>query len=60
MARSQYVYVVQAKGCITPLAAFTVKHEMETWLSRYNGPADLIYWRVRNADQTVTRLDFDV
>lgn len=33
MARSTYVYVVtDATG--TPVAAFTVKHELATWLDR--------------------------
>lgn len=33
MARSTYVYIVMARGQMTPEAAFTVKHELKTYLS---------------------------
>lgn len=56
MARAQYVYVVQQVGCITPLAAFTVKHEMETWLHEHATNDDIIIWRVRHVDQTISRI----
>jgi hypothetical protein len=32
MARASNVYVVIPKGCMTPLAGFTVKHELYSWL----------------------------
>lgn len=31
MARSTNIYVVTPNGCMTPIAAFTVKHELQTW-----------------------------
>ena len=34
MARSQYIYQAQLDG--RPVAAFTVKHEMLTWLRALN------------------------
>lgn len=58
MSRSQYIYVVQEKDCITPIAAFTVKHELESWLGktgRYGDPGVLV-WRIRDSDQTITRI----
>lgn len=45
MARSQYIYLVTQQDQI--VAAFTVKHEMETWLSRKPG---LHYKRFRMRD----------
>jgi hypothetical protein len=35
MARSTYIYLVMDQGA--PVSAFTVKHEMMTWLSRNVG-----------------------
>ena len=32
MARSAYVYLVQAPETLQALAAFTVKHELKSWL----------------------------
>lgn len=35
MSRSQYVWVVTAPGKGTPVAAFTVKHELVRWLGEH-------------------------
>jgi hypothetical protein len=32
MARATNTYVVMPEGCMTPIAAFTVKHELLTWV----------------------------
>lgn len=49
MARSTYVYVVvDTDGNI--VSAFTVKHEMQSWLNRHKG--DHRVWRVRDNDTT--------
>jgi hypothetical protein len=42
MARSTYVYVVM--DGTEPVAGFTVKHEMATWLER--NPGDYTIWRL--------------
>lgn len=49
MARSSYIYIVFQKGSDLPVAPFTVKHEMVTWIkrNRYNAYA--------NGDITVYR-----
>ena len=39
MARSSYIYLVRENN--EPVAAFTVKHEMESWIGR-NPDADLV------------------
>ena len=45
MARSSYIYLVQDKDLNrTPVAAFTVKHELATWLSR--NPGNYTLWRI--------------
>lgn len=41
MARSSYVYVVIPKGHMTPEAAFTVKHECNSWLNKRRSGAAL-------------------
>jgi hypothetical protein len=42
MARSTYVYVIM-DGSL-PVAGFTVKHEMNTWLER--NPGDYVIYRL--------------
>jgi len=42
MARSTYVYVVLRDG--EPVAGFTVKHELKTWLERNPGHDQV--WRL--------------
>ena len=44
MARSSYIYLVTEKD--QPVAAFTVKWEMESWVDRHPG----IYRRFRMSD----------
>lgn len=34
MARSSYIYLVQEADTLKPVATFTVKHELESWLDR--------------------------
>lgn len=43
MARSTYIYFVQGRQG-EPVAAFTVKHEMMTWLEQ--NPGDYTLWRL--------------
>lgn len=45
MARSTYVYVVVVLD--TPIAAFTVKHELLSWLNRHP-LKDARVWRVHD------------
>ena len=42
MARATYLYLVTQEG--QPVAAFTVKHEMMTWLSL--NPGEYQRWRM--------------
>lgn len=44
MARSTYIYVVEDK--LNPVAAFTVKHELITWLRNNGGQAPGMLRRV--------------
>jgi hypothetical protein len=48
MARSTNIYVVEQTG--VTVAAFTVKHEMVTWLHRLTETErrDMTVWRVRD------------
>lgn len=46
MARSNYVYVVVPVGAITPIAGFTVKHELLSFLERQ--AVNLRIWRIRD------------
>lgn len=46
MARSNYVYVVIEQGI--PVAAFTVKYEMERWLGRHGEGREFRVWRLRD------------
>lgn len=46
MARSSYIYVVQDGVSEHPLGAFTVKHELITWLSKRRAVAVLEDWFV--------------
>lgn len=55
MARAYTIWIVQAYGgCSTPLAAFTVKHELVTFLQgKTRGKLDeLVVWRMRDGDKT--------
>ena len=47
MARSTYVYVVLDVYCQEPIAGFTVKHELQTWL-RGNHARVSSVWRIRD------------
>jgi hypothetical protein len=47
MARSHSVYLVIDPGL--PPAAFTVKHEFETWLDHHPDPGGRELWRCRDA-----------
>lgn len=53
MARSSYIYIVFQKGSALPLAPFTVKHEMITWIrnNRFNAYAngDISVFRYQDA-----------
>jgi hypothetical protein len=47
MARSSYVYVVTDGPVGPPVAAFTVKHELLTWVERSYEKAQFhTYWRL--------------
>ena len=43
MARSTYIYLVTG-ALRLPVAAFTVKHELKTWLAR--NPGEYEFWRI--------------
>lgn len=47
MARSHCVYVVLSSNFSVPLAGFTVKHELVTWLVRHPEVTDVteVVWR---------------
>jgi hypothetical protein len=49
MARSNYIYVVNA---LTPVAAFTVKHELLTWLGKQEGLDGLTVYRLTDGAKT--------
>ena len=51
MARSSYIYIVLRPSSSYILAAFTVKHELTTFLQRLGGPYEV--WRVKDADPAV-------
>lgn len=57
MARSSYVYVVS--DGLGPLAGFTVKHELVTWLRRNQRPTLtlLVHRLVDGRDGAITHLD---
>lgn len=48
MARSEYIYLVSWSG--VPFGAFTVKHELRTWLERQDKPGDYVLYRLRDGD----------
>lgn len=52
MARASYVWIVQRWD--TVLAAFTVKHELLTWLKEHDEkwPNDIFIVRFRSSDQS--------
>ena len=52
MARSTYVYVVTIVGVVPPVAGFTVKHEMMTWLERH--PGDYRIWRLSDGGHRIS------
>jgi len=46
MARGTYVYVVLDRETGEPIAGFTVRRELVTWLERRDGdPGELRIWR---------------
>lgn len=50
MARSEYIYVLMTETGTAPLA-WTVKHELRTWLTSLAAvPAGWRLWRVRDGD----------
>jgi len=57
VSRSRYVYVVVSTDDGQPIAGFTVKHELETWLSK-NKTTWMKVWRIRDngthTEHTVT------
>lgn len=62
MARSRYIYVVcwdapQNMDAPHIIAAFTVKHEMQTWLSRctHEHRDEFAIYRVRDNDRATLR-----
>lgn len=54
MARASNVYVVIPQGCMTPIAGFTVKHELLRWIG--GQAVKHRVWRVRDGanDRKVT------
>ncbi|MER7280385.1 hypothetical protein ABT369_38710 [Dactylosporangium sp. NPDC000244] len=56
MSRSNYVYIVQHPTTQIPLAAFTVKHELMSWITRRLADDTLLpqtpVWRVRDGWRT--------
>ncbi len=57
MSRSNYVYVVLDLN--RPVAGFTVKHELKTWLGNYYVPTMKIF-RIRDHGPTQNPLEIDV
>ena len=58
MPRSNVIYVVQLSDHV--VAAFTVKHELVTWLERQSEPFIHAVWRVpdnRGDGRPITKLD---
>lgn len=59
MARSAYIYLVTISTDDLPTAAFTVKHEMESWLTR-SGLENPVLWRCRDGGGGVPeRMELD-
>lgn len=60
MSRSTYVYTVLNKATRIPAAAFTVKHELASWMKRHD-PLTVDVYRLRDGnaypDQIPVRLD---
>lgn len=52
MARSQYIYALMKEGLEPPLATFTVKHELRTYLNGIDddNPAGLLPLRLFRMD----------
>jgi len=47
MARAETIWIVLSDaGAVDPVAAFTVKHELETWLSRREDRSELLIYRL--------------
>jgi hypothetical protein len=57
MARSQYIYVVTGIASRRPVAAFTVKHELITWLNARNGHSMLRIWRLGDGHNATVEID---
>lgn len=62
MARSAYIWVVQPSGAIQPTAAFTVKHELVTWLGRLSEDlrSRLSVWRLPDGSSGNSPVQYDV
>lgn len=59
MARSSYVYVLEDTG--QPPMAWTVKHELRTWLSRLPSiPVDWRLWRVPDGQPDAARTTMSI
>jgi hypothetical protein len=58
MARSAYIYVVTDGPVGPPVAAFTVKHELLTWIERQPParPQYLNFWRLPDNPAVAERL----
>ena len=59
MARSSYVYVVLTKAAYAFVGAFTVKHEMESYLKRHPGiKVEVIRVRDGNPEAGWSKVEF--
>lgn len=59
MSRASYIWVVTAGGP-SPIAAFTVKHELARWLSRtLRDRSAMSIFRLRDADPSVEPVAID-
>jgi hypothetical protein len=54
MSRSLYIYIVSYDSTHKPIAVFTVKHEMVTWL-KTKGNAGMIAYRMYDGGARDTR-----
>jgi hypothetical protein len=58
MARSAYVYVLECPR--EPPRAWTVKHELRTWLRGQDIPEDWVLWRAADAGPDVPRTEMSI
>ena len=59
MARAYTIWIVQLPGCITPDAAFTVKHELVSYLARKTHQPtlrELVIWRMSDGNGSAVPL----